>query len=180
MSKEIGSDSQKLILIHLVLVVFLIAGLSFRQYSNQWGLALSQSAAYHNDLSQRFLAPLSAVISGRNYANISLPTFVNELRNTTSLRYLDIEGVGDDGEIYQIAYLKEIGKPLRAHYPSNYEAQLSAKVRKLEQHIVDKDSDNVKIKFLINRAKDDLKRYQKNAAHSEKITAVLKGIGSSI
>ena len=52
-------------------------------------------------------------------------------------------------------------------------------VRKLEQHIVDKDSDNVKIKFLINPAKDDLKRYQENAAHSEKITAVLKGIGFS-
>ena len=112
-----------------MLVVFLITGLSFRQYSNQWDLALSQSDPHHNDLSQRFLAPLSAAISGRNYANISLSTFVNELRNTTSLRYLDVEGVSDDGEIYQIAYLKEISKPLRAHYPGNYEAQLSAKAR---------------------------------------------------
>lgn len=153
---------EKIILVHLLLLTIVVVGLSIQQYKNQWELAKLQSFRYHKNISQRLISSVSPSIAGNNYANITLPVFTRELKNTTTLIYFEVDALSDNKDIYQIAYQKDIARVWRKHYPINYEQRLLAKIKKFKVLLGNKNTDSTKLQFLLNRAKDELARYNNN------------------
>lgn len=69
---------RKLFVLHFLAVSVAIITMGYESYLSQWKMSQEQIIQYQNDVSQRFLGPVSMAISGNNYGNLQLPTFKEE------------------------------------------------------------------------------------------------------
>ncbi len=160
----------KLIALFLFLEAIIIGGISYYQYQKQWNLLVTQSVMNKKNLSQQFVNAISLSIEGNNYGNILLPVFVNRLKTTSSLIYLEVDGVSSTLNKYQFSYHKIIGKTWRTYYPDNYLESLEIKINKLEKYLQRKKPDTVKINFLIQRVKEEKLKYEANLNYQKSIS----------
>ncbi len=165
----------KLFLAHILLIILVILGMSIKQYNSQWELAKTQALNYYNNLSQQLMTPLTLALSNNNYANLTLPAFIKSLTNTSSLYYLELDGITDNSNKFKMAYSIILKDIWRTYYPENYLDELTNKIKKLKG-LLTKNTNNKKIQYLIDRAEEELTNYQKNQTHLEKINKDLVSI----
>ena len=70
----------QIFLSHLLLIILLLIGLSYRQYVNQLENYINYVSSFHKSASYSIVNTFSLSISGNNYANVQLPMFINELQ----------------------------------------------------------------------------------------------------
>ncbi|MEH6649271.1 MAG: hypothetical protein V7707_04505 [Motiliproteus sp.] len=157
-----NSIKYKLLLTHFILIVIVIGGLGIKQSSQQLEFAESQTIIYHKNISQKFITQISAALAGNNYGKIYLPVFNEELKNTSTLNYLEVEGISDSDHIYQIAYQKDIGKTWRKKFPSNFKENLENKIKKFNNLLKNQQSDSIKLNFLLDRSYNQLAKHQQS------------------
>ena len=149
----------RLVVVFLFFEIFIIAGMSYHQYHEQWKLIVTQAIENKKDISQQLENVIALSVEGNNYGNIYLPSFVNRLKATSSLIYLEADGLSDGMSKYQFAYHRDIGKTWRQHYPDGYIQILNEKINKLTAYLSESQSNKVKIKYLLQRAIDEKKKY---------------------
>ena len=77
----------QIFLSHLLLIILLLIGLSYRQYVNQLENYINYVSSFHKSASYSIVNTFSLSISGNNYANVQLPMFINELQKNSKLLY---------------------------------------------------------------------------------------------
>jgi len=157
----------KLFIAHILLIILVISGMSFKQYDNQWEMAKTQSLNYHKNISQQLVTPLSLALLNNNYGNLTLPYFIQSLIATSSLYYLELDGITDNSNKFKIAYSSNLKNIWRMSYPENFHNELKNRIKKLNALLINK-ANNKKIKYLINRAEDELSNYKENKIYSKK------------
>jgi|GEM_PF-6165818 len=158
----------KLFIAHILLIIFVISGMSYKQYNNQWEMAKTQSLNYHKNISQQLVVPLSLALLNNNYGNLTLPYFVQSLVSIPSLYYLELDGITDNSNKFKMAYSSNLKNIWRMSYPENFQNELKNKIKKLKALLINKAS-NKKIQYLINRAEDELSDYKENQIFSKKV-----------
>ena len=73
----------QIFLSHLLLIILLLIGLSYRQYVNQLENYINYVSSFHKSASYSIVNTFSLSISGNNYANVQLPMFINELQKNS-------------------------------------------------------------------------------------------------
>jgi len=165
----------KLFLAHILLIILVILGMSIKQYDSQWELAKTQTLTYYNNLSQQLMIPLTLALSNNNYANLTLPSFIKSITDTSSLYYLELDGITDNSIKFQMAYSIVLRDIWRTYYPENFLDELTNKIKKLKG-LSTKKTNNKKIQYLIDRAEEELSNYNKNQTYLKKINRDLESI----
>lgn len=163
-----NSLKSKIFFPHLALIVLLIASLSYSHYKNELDRYVRTLIEFHSNSSLSIVATCSLAISGENYGNLQLPSFIDELNKNKKLLYIDISGNSDNSNNYiKAVYDKEKSILYRKSYPQNYEEILKNKIKKLNDILKIKQIDKVKIDFLISRTKDKLDQYNQNILYKK-------------
>lgn len=149
----------KLVLMFLLLEIAIISGISYYQFHKQFELFITQSAENKRNISLQFTSIISLSVAGNNYGNIYLPTFIDRLTAINDLIYLEAQGISSTHNKYQFAYHQSVGKTWRKYYPDNHMQLLNEKIEKLSGYLLNKKTDKVKIKFLLQRAIDEKNKY---------------------
>ncbi len=145
---------KKLFILHAAVILMTILGMSVNSYDSQVKTTKEIITQFHTDISRRFVTPVSLAISGNNYANISLPSFVRELIDIESLIYFEVNGYSDSMNKYAITYHKDDKKIRRSQYDPDYEKNITNKLDNLKRLSLSEEHDKKKILFLIQRVQD--------------------------
>ena len=163
------SIKSKIFISHLLLVVFLLASLSYKHYGNALDNYVSNIITSYTNSSSSIVTTSSLAISGANYGNIQLPSFVEEVSKNKKLLYLNITGLSDyTSKKFNAVYNKDYRTIYRNVYPTDYEQQLKDKLKRFRSKLDTPSSDKVKLNFLIERTDDKLKQYNQNIEYSKK------------
>ncbi|MBC8238319.1 MAG: diguanylate cyclase [Helicobacteraceae bacterium] len=153
----------KIIVLHLFLVIILLGGLSYKHYKNSLSNYVQSVMGFHKNSSASIVSTASLAISGANYGNVQLPSFVEELSNNEKLLYLNIIGKSDyTSKEFNAVYDKEHQAIYRNIYPIDFQKKLQTKLDRFKESLKDPLSDKVKVNFLIQRANDALRQYNQN------------------
>jgi len=164
------SIKSKIFLSHLFLIVLLLGGLSYRHYVDVLENYINSTITFYTNYSTSIVTTSSLAISGANYGNIQLPSFIEEVSKNKNLLYLNISGFSDyTSKKFNAVYDKKYKTIYRNKYPENYEQQLNQELKNFLSKLNDASSDKVKINFLIERIKDKLKQYKQNTHYTKKL-----------
>ncbi len=156
------SIKNKLFLSHFILIILLLLGLSYKHYTNSIDSCVKNITTFHEHSSASIVTTCSLAISGENYGNLQLPSFVNELSSNKKLLYLKVEGKSDfSSKDFSAEYSKNDAKIYRISYPQNYEEKLQKKLERFRLKLDDSKIDKVKLNFLIGRVNDKLTDHRK-------------------
>ena len=154
------SIKSKIFVSHFILITILLSGLSYKHYHNALDSYIQNVITFHTNSSASIIRTSSLAISGQNYGNIQLPSFVNELSSNTKLLYVKIIGKSDlSSKDFNAVYDKGSAKVYRNLYPKDYEDVLQKKLTRFQLRLNDSTVDKIKINFLIARVKDSLTTY---------------------
>ena len=163
------SIKSKIFISHFSLISILLLGLSYTHYSNFIESYINNVITFHKNSSSSIVRTSSLAISGQNYGNIQLPSFIEELNSNSKLLYLQITGKSDfSSKEFSAIYTKENNQMYRNIYPPNYEKVLQTKLNKLQLQLNDLFMDKVKINFLIDRIEDSIDEYKRSIELSKK------------
>ncbi len=159
---------RRIILYHFLLVLLLVGGIGYHQYKYQLQSHINSVIQYHLASSSSIVSKFSQAISGANYANIQMPGFITELKRNKKLYAMRVVGFsGNTKQPFKVLYKQLAGEIWREEYPENYLSDIQSKIDKLQELLLKKNSDHVKIVFLIERNQEKFQRYQKNQLLSE-------------
>ncbi|MDD1783139.1 sensor domain-containing diguanylate cyclase [Enterovibrio sp. ZSDZ35] len=152
--------NQLLFFSHLMLVVILIAGLSYSRYQSEWESRVNNEAALMEQSMSPLMREISAAVAGRNYTALTMPSHKDTLASIDSLLFLDIEGTSDyQGNKVCVRYFKETGEIWRIDV-SDEELDIARQSRDaLNSKLQSDELDHVaarKLTFLLNKAEKDL------------------------
>jgi len=163
------SIKSKIFFAHLFLIVFLLASLSYKHYINTLDSYIDNIITSYTNSSSSIVTTSSLAISGANYGNIQLPSFVEEVSKNKKLLYLNIIGLSDNtSKKFNAVYNKEYKTIYRNEYPKDYEQQLKNKLKRFTSKLDNPSSDKVKLNFLIDRTEDKLNQYNQNIEYAKK------------
>ena len=168
------SIKSKIFISHLFLVILLLGGLSYWHYTNSLSNYVQSVLGFYKNSSASIVSTASLAISGENYGNIQLPSFVEELSSNEKLLYLNIIGKSDySAQEFNAVYDKEHQTLYRNTYPANFQKKLERKLKRFTTSLKNPKSDKVKLNFLIERTKDAIEQYKKNMKLSSELTHML-------
>ncbi|KXF82408.1 HAMP domain-containing protein [Enterovibrio coralii] len=163
--------NQLLFVSHLLLVVILIAGMSYSRYQSEWESRVNQEAALMEQSVSPLMREISAAVAGRNYTALMMPSQKDTLSRIEQLLFLDVQGTSDylDNKVC-IRYVRETGEIWRVDV-SDEELESTKLTRdtlatKLEEENLNHITAR-KLAFLLNKANKDLSAL----ALSQKLTA---------
>lgn len=157
------SIKSKIFVSHFILIVILLVGLTYKHYHNSIDMYIQNVITFHTNASASIVRTSSLAISGQNYGNIQLPSFVAELSSNSKLVYLQITGRSDISyKEFSAVYTKENTHMYRNIYPEKHEQNLQLKLKRFQSKLNEINIDKVKINFLIARTKDALFEYERN------------------
>jgi diguanylate cyclase (GGDEF)-like protein len=163
------SIKSKIFFAHLFLIVVLLASLSYKHYVNALDNYVSNIITSYTNSSSSIVTTSSLAISGANYGNIQLPSFIQEVSKNKKLLYFNVSGLSDNtSKIFNAVYDKNHKTIYRNRYPIDYEHQLKNKLKRFTSKLDNSSSDKVKLNFLIERTKDKLKYYKQNIEYAKK------------
>lgn len=172
-----SSITTKVFLSHLFLVILLIAGLSYKHFSDQIDQYVQNVTQFHSASSYAIVSTCSDAMAGDNYANIQMGEFLKELQRNSKLLMMKIEGKSDYSSTpYKAYYEKSKENIWQGYYPENFEEITTNKIKTLENKLNDQNIDKVKINFLISRLKEMLNSYKQNIQLSEEFEKETKTI----
>jgi diguanylate cyclase (GGDEF)-like protein len=146
---------------HLFLVALLIGSLSYRHYQNELARYTQSLIDFHTASSAALMSTVSSALSGGNYANMQLPGFTNELTRYPQLLQLFVSGRTDyDKTPFEARYDQAAAQVWRVYFEPEYAATLERKIRMLESKKAQREVDQVKLDFLIGRARSALREQQ--------------------
>lgn len=171
------SITTKVFLSHLLLVILLISGLSYKHYADQIEQYIQNVTQFHSASSYSIVSTCSDAMAGDNYANIQMGEFLKELQRNSKLLMMKIEGKSDYSSTpYKAYYEKSKNNIWQGYYQKNFEEITLDKIKTLESKLNDPIIDKVKINFLISRHKEILNSYKKNIQLSEEFEQNTKTI----
>ena len=150
--------------------MLLLGGLSYKHYLDSIENYKKSQIRYFRHNAIPIVRVASLAITGENYANMQLPSFVKSLNSNKEVLFLKIEGESNRNKNkFSALYSKKIGTLFRISYPKNYEKKLLNKIEKLQsvKDTISKYHD--KIDFLIKRNKQLLNSYYKSKKSLSKI-----------
>lgn len=168
----------RIILYHFFLVLLLVAGLGYHQYNQQLNTHINSVRQFHQSASSSIVNKSSKAISGANYANIQMPSFIDELKRNKKLNFMRIAGISDNSKVdFCVLYDQSTGQMWRDKYPQNYVSDIHAKLNRLQTSLRKSNNiDRVKVNFLIERNKEKIQRYQKNLRLSKKHAELIESL----
>ena len=162
------SIKSKIFLSHLFLVILLLSGLSYKHYINSLDDYINNIITSYMNSSSSIVTTSSLAISGANYGNIQLPSFIEEVSRNKNLLYLNITGLSDyTSKKFNAVYNKKYETIYRNEYSVDYKKQLEEKLKKFVSKLNSPSSDKVKINFLIERTYDKLEQYNQNINYAK-------------
>ncbi|CZF77685.1 putative diguanylate cyclase YcdT [Grimontia celer] len=167
--------NQLLFVSHLMLVIILIAGMSYSRYQSEWESRVNHEAALIEQSVLPLMREISAAVAGRNYTALTMPSHKDTLRSIESLLLLDVEGTSDyqDKKVC-VRYFRETGDIWRIDV-SDEELEQSRLNRDNLASQVDADglSDVTKRKlaFLLKKAEEDLAALELGKARTQEFAA---------
>jgi diguanylate cyclase (GGDEF)-like protein len=164
------SIKSKIFLSHLSLIVLLLGSLSYKHYTSALENYINSTITFYTNYSSSIVTTSSLAISGANYGNIQLPSFIEEVSKNKNLLYLHISGLSDyTSKNFDAVYNKKYKTIYRNEYPENYEQQLNKELKNFTSKLNDASSDKVKVNFLIERIKDKLKQYKQSINYAKEL-----------
>ncbi|WP_325893442.1 GGDEF domain-containing protein [Grimontia sp. NTOU-MAR1] len=167
--------NQLLFVSHLMLVVILIAGMSYSRYQSEWTTRVNHEAALIERAILPMMREVSSAVAGRNYAALTMPSQKESLTNIEALLFLDIQGTSDykDNKVC-VRYFRERGEIWRTDVSSE-ELSIARQRRKdlainLQQHNLN-DVTKRKLTFLLKKADDDLAALELGVARTSEFSA---------
>jgi diguanylate cyclase (GGDEF)-like protein len=157
------SIKSKIFISHLFLIIILLLGLSYKHYINSLDNYTNNLINFYKNSSTSIISTASLAISGKNYGNIQLPSFIKELTINEKLLYLKISGISDySSKKFSAVYDKKHQSLYRNIYPIDFKNRIEKKLKRFTSKLNDPLADKVKLNFLIQRAKDALNQYNTN------------------
>lgn len=168
------SIKSKIFISHLFIVILLLGGLSYWHYANSLSNYVQSVISFSKNSSASIVSTASLAISGENYGNIQLPSFVEELASNEKLLYLNIIGKSDySSQEFNAVYDKEHQTLYRNTYPADFQNKLEKKLKRFTASLKNPKSDKVKLNFLIERTKDAIEQYKKNMKLAKELNHML-------
>lgn len=166
-----NSIKSKIFFSHLFLIVLLLLSLSYKHYLSSIDNYINNMIAYHTNSSSSIITTSSLAISGANYGNIQLPSFIKEVLRNKKLLYMNISGNSDYSSKYFNAIYNKNDKTIyRNQYPQNYEKKLNEKLKDFITKLNNPIYDKVKMDFLIKRIDDKLHQYKRNIKYKKNLS----------
>jgi len=160
----------KIFLAHLFLILILVSSLSYKHYTNMLDNYINNIITFYTNSSSSIVTTASLAISGTNYGNIQLPSFIEEVSRNKKLLFFTVTGFSDNTlKKFTAVYSKKHQNIFRNEYPTNYEKELKDKITKFKSKLNDPSSDKVKLNFLIERTNDKLNQYNLNMRYSKNL-----------
>ncbi|MGM0520244.1 MAG: diguanylate cyclase [Campylobacterota bacterium] len=154
------SIKYKIFFAQFILILLLVCGLSYRFYSVQIDTHTKTLVNFYKNSTSWIENKLSLAISGGNYANVQLDSFVKSLAKHEKLLFFKAYGKTDySKDYYEITYDKNLKKVYRSYHEDNYLQNIEEKISLLEKRLKNNISDTVKIDFLIDRLHDKRDQY---------------------
>lgn len=153
--------NQMLFVSHLVLVLSIILGLSFTRFQSEWSMRIEHAATIAKSYLSSQQTFLSGSIAGRNYANLMMPSTIEDLRAIEDLLFVEISGVSDY-KMHKVAvrYLAESNQVWRIDVSDREVETLKVRKDNLEHLLASTlETDEItrnKLRYLINKANIDL------------------------
>jgi len=167
------SIKSKIFISHLFLIILLLGSLSYKHYSEAIDRYIDNVITFYTDSSASIVSTASLAISGENYGNIQLPSFVQEIASNKNILFLDISGKSDYSEKqFSARYTKSNHSMFRVLYPSGYKNKQLEKIERFKLKLTNISSDKVKLNFLIARTQDKLDLYYKSIDNSKNINPI--------
>ncbi|TKF22033.1 GGDEF domain-containing protein [Vibrio genomosp. F6] len=146
---------------HLLLILVIIASLTYQHHKNEINNTVSMTTAFHQEAAIPLISDISTAISGGNYSNLLLPKFKTQLMNTPDLLYLKIVGRSDNRSIpIEVQFDREVCQVWRSHFPLNFQQNTKDRIERIQARLATNEGDNVKLNYLLNRAKEALNTFE--------------------
>jgi diguanylate cyclase (GGDEF)-like protein len=175
-----NSIKTKIFLTHLFLIIILLLSLSYKHYNNTIDDYTSNIMTYYTNSSSSIVTTSSLAISGANYGNIQLPSFINEVSKNKKLLYFKLLGISDNTfQRYCAIYDKKYQTIYRSEYPKDYGIGLKNKREKFKSKLLEPSSDKVKLNFLIERLNDKQKQYNQDIEYSKNLNKRYQAISTN-
>jgi diguanylate cyclase (GGDEF)-like protein len=163
----------QIFVLHLLLVLLLISGLSYRHYQNTLAQFSESLTAFHSAAALGLVSQLALAIAGGNYANVQLPEFLRELERNPKLLHFYVEGTTDYAQTaFAVRYDRQAGRVWRTTFAEDYQATLQARISSLSQKVEEAGADRVKMLFLLERAQAAIEEYAEHQALERQFGAV--------
>lgn len=157
--------NQMLFVSHLVLVMFIIVGMTYTRYTSEWSNRLDTTV----EIAEAHLAPhntfLSGAVAGRNYAKLLMPTTKDTLFNIPHLRFLEISGTSDyQGQPIGVRYSPKEQQAWRTDIDDTEVTVLAARLKELDAALSSKDEKTQarvnKLTYVKNKLQSDFNSLQ--------------------
>ena len=164
----IRSIRTQIFLSHLLLLVVVIACLSFYNYKQALDALTETTIVTRKASLAALLYEISDAVAGGNYANLQSPRISEEVNRQDGLLYMVVTGrTSQSGLPVKVIYSRLAGKLWRAHYPKGYEQQLDVREAGLIQRLNQSPDDSHKVEFLLDRISDARQGFSRNQRLSE-------------